>query len=96
MATPCFAPVLRSLEWRSLGTGSVVAISLWTGQWTGWYSVINRALNESLRTANSTRRRGKGKMGPLEGALRITYRGNDVQVWDEDCSVTGGSKDNYN
>jgi hypothetical protein len=26
----------------------------------------------------------RGKMGPLEGALRITYRGNDVQVWDED------------
>ncbi len=47
-------------------------------------SRINRALNESLRTKNSTRRREKGKMGPLEGALRITYRGNDVQVWDED------------
>jgi hypothetical protein len=29
-------------------------------------------------------------MGPLEGALLITYRGNDVQVWDEDCSATEG------
>ncbi len=47
-------------------------------------SRINRALNESLQTKNSTRRREKGKMGSLEGALRITYRGNDVQVWDED------------
>jgi hypothetical protein len=29
-------------------------------------------------------------MGPLEGALRITYCGNDVQVWDEDCSTIEG------
>ncbi len=53
-------------------------------------SRINRALNESMRTTSSIRRRGKGKMGPLEGTLRITYRGNDVQVWDEDCSTTEG------
>ncbi len=31
MAAPWFAPVLRSLKWRYLGTGFVVAISLWTG-----------------------------------------------------------------
>ncbi len=53
-------------------------------------SQINRAPNESMRIARFIRRRGKGKMGPLEGALRITYRGNDVQVWDEDCSMTEG------
>jgi hypothetical protein len=29
-------------------------------------------------------------MGQLEGALCITYRGNDVQVWDEDNSATEG------
>jgi hypothetical protein len=32
-------------------------------------------------------------MGPLEGALRITYRGNDVQVWDEICSTTESWKE---
>jgi hypothetical protein len=53
-------------------------------------SQINRALNESMRTASSIRKRGKGKMGPLEGALRITYRGNDLQVWDEDSSAIEG------
>ncbi len=33
MAAPCFAPVLWSLKWRCLGTGFVVAISLWTGRY---------------------------------------------------------------
>ncbi len=53
-------------------------------------SRINRALNESMRTTSSIRRRGKGKMGPLEGALLITYRGNDLEVWDEDWSAIEG------
>jgi hypothetical protein len=30
---PCFAPVLRSLEWHCLGAGSVVTISPWTGRY---------------------------------------------------------------
>jgi hypothetical protein len=34
MAAPCFALVLRSFEWRCLGTGSDGAISLWTGQYS--------------------------------------------------------------
>jgi hypothetical protein len=29
-------------------------------------------------------------MGPLEGALLITYRGNDLEVWDEDWSAIEG------
>jgi hypothetical protein len=39
-----------------------------------------------MQINNSTPRQKKGKMGPLEGALRITYRGNDVHVWDETWS----------
>jgi hypothetical protein len=53
-------------------------------------SKINQALNQSMRTASSNRRREKGKRGPLEGALLITYSDNNVQVWDEDSSVTEG------
>ncbi len=37
-------------------------------------SRINRALNESLRTKNSIRRRKKDKKGPLEAALLITLQ----------------------
>jgi hypothetical protein len=44
---------------------------------------INWALNESMRTKNSTRRQGKRKMGPLQGALRITYSGDIVNVYEE-------------
>jgi hypothetical protein len=50
-------------------------------------SRINRALNESMRTQSSTRRREKRKMGPLEGALRITYRGNALDICEEAWSV---------
>ncbi|CAN5972234.1 unnamed protein product [Sphagnum jensenii] len=46
-------------------------------------SRINRALNESMRTKNSTRRQGKRKMGPLQGALRVTYSGNTIDVYEE-------------
>ncbi len=53
-------------------------------------SKINQALNQSMRTASSNRRRGKGKRGPLEGVLLITYSDNDVQVWDENSSATEG------
>jgi hypothetical protein len=34
MTAPCSAPVLWSLEWNCLGTGSVVAISPWIGQYS--------------------------------------------------------------
>jgi hypothetical protein len=43
-------------------------------------SRINRALNECMQTQSSSRRREKRKMGPVEGALRITYRGNALDV----------------
>jgi hypothetical protein len=50
-------------------------------------SRISRALNESIRTQSSTWRREKKKMGPLEGALRITYRGNALDVCEEAWSL---------
>ncbi len=46
-------------------------------------SRINEALNESMRKKSYIRRRGKGTMGPLEGALRLTYRGGTIDVNDE-------------
>jgi hypothetical protein len=46
-------------------------------------SRINEALNESMRTKNCTRRRGKRKIGPLEGALRLTYCGSALRICDE-------------
>jgi hypothetical protein len=46
-------------------------------------SRINEALNESMRKKNCTRRRGKGKIRPLEGALRLTYCGGTIDVYDE-------------
>ncbi|KAH8968778.1 hypothetical protein BDL97_03G147900 [Sphagnum fallax] len=46
-------------------------------------SRINKALNESMRKKSCIRRRGKGTMGPLEGALRLTYRGGTINVYDE-------------
>jgi hypothetical protein len=36
-----------------------------------------------MRRKNCTRRRGKGKIRPLEGALRLTYRGGTIDVYDE-------------
>jgi hypothetical protein len=46
-------------------------------------SRINKALNESMKKKSCTRRRGKGPIGPLEGALRLTYRGGTIDVNDE-------------
>jgi hypothetical protein len=46
-------------------------------------SRINEALNESMRRKNFTRRWRKGKICPLEGALRLTYRGSIIDVYDE-------------
>jgi hypothetical protein len=46
-------------------------------------SQINEALNESMRKKNCRRRRGKGKIRPLESALRLTYRGGTINVYDE-------------
>ncbi len=36
-----------------------------------------------MRRKNFTRRRKKGKICPLEGALRLTYRGSIIDVYDE-------------
>ncbi|CAM6056516.1 unnamed protein product [Sphagnum tenellum] len=49
-------------------------------------SRINEALNESMRTKNCTRRREKRKIGPLEGALRVTYCGSTLRICDETSS----------
>ncbi len=46
-------------------------------------SRVNRAFNEYMRIKNYTRRQKKGKMSLLEGVLCITYRDNDIHVWDE-------------
>jgi len=46
-------------------------------------SRINEALNESMKKKNRTKRRGKGPIGPLEGALRLTYRGGTIDVNDK-------------
>jgi hypothetical protein len=46
-------------------------------------SRINEALNEFMRRKNCTRWRGKGKIHPLEGALRLTYCGGTIDVYDE-------------
>jgi len=50
-------------------------------------SCINEALNESMRRKSSIRRWGKGKIRPLEGALRLTYRGSIIDVYDEAGSI---------
>jgi hypothetical protein len=36
-----------------------------------------------MKRKNCTRRRGKGKTRPLEGALRLTYHGGTIDVYDE-------------
>jgi hypothetical protein len=36
-----------------------------------------------MRKKSCTKRRGKGPIGPLEGALRLTYRGGTIDVNDE-------------
>jgi hypothetical protein len=36
-----------------------------------------------MRRKNFTRRRGKGKIHPLEGALRLTYHGSTIDVYDK-------------
>jgi len=53
-------------------------------------SRINEALNESMRRKNCTRRRGKGKIRPLEGDLCLIYRGGTIDVYDE-----AGSSDEF-
>jgi len=51
---------------------------------------INEALNESIRRKNCTKRRGKGKIRLLESVLRLTYRGDIIDVYDE-----AGSSDEF-
>jgi len=46
-------------------------------------SRINEVLNESMKRKNSTRRREKGKIRSLKGALRLTYRGSTIDVYDK-------------